>query len=97
MVTEQHPYELLIRWGQDGTLQGAHVQHRFVVFDGGIAISEAIGQAKPLALDGFPLADLLNKAQADALAESERMRAELAAMTGERDAALSELAALKAP
>jgi hypothetical protein len=93
MQTEKHPYELLIRWNQQGEIAGAHVAYRYVIKDdAGAVMTEVPGQAEPLALDGFPLAELLTQAQAGALAATEALRTELAAATAQRDAALAQLA-----
>ena len=89
MQTIKAPYELLIRWGADGALAGAHVQYRYIVTDGAVQVAESVGVAEPLTLAtaaGFPLGDLLTQAQADALAA-------VAVATAERDAALAALAA----
>lgn len=80
MQTMKRPYELLLRWDQQGRLSGAHVQHRYVIEDGGKIVGESVGPAEPLSLETaeeFPLADILTQAQSDALvgkaaAEAER-------------------------
>lgn len=79
MNTTKKPYELLIRWDQEGKLAGAHVQYRFVITDGDAVVAESVGQAEPLSLAGFPLSEVLSTAQADALAECESLRTSLAA------------------
>lgn len=93
MQTTKQPYELLIRWGQDGALAGAHIQHRYVITgDDGAVIGETLGPAEPLTLDtaaGFPLGDLLTQVQADALTGK-------ATAEAERDAALTRVAELEA-
>ncbi|CAO3372906.1 hypothetical protein [Azospirillum argentinense] len=85
MQTTKHPYELLVRWDQNGALAGAHVQYRYVIRDGAAVIGESVGGAEPLTLDtasGFPLGDLLAQTQADALTAK-------AAADAERDAVLA--------
>ncbi|WP_188260882.1 hypothetical protein [Azospirillum tabaci] len=81
MQTTKHPYELLIRWDQAGRLAGAHVQYRYITIDGEHR-AESLGAAEPLTLDtapGFPLADLLTQAQADALTAKAASDADLGA------------------
>lgn len=73
METTKQPYEFLVRWDQDGNLQGAHIQYRYVVRgDDGAVITETLGPAEPVAAGafnkGFPLKDVIGKAAADALA-----------------------------
>jgi hypothetical protein len=92
MQTSKQPYELLIRWGQSGALAGAHVQHRYVTTDDGNVVGEFVGQAEPLTIqnaDGFPLGDILNEAQAEALTA-------YGTVLAERDAALARVADLEA-
>jgi hypothetical protein len=92
MQTNKRPYEMLIRWNADGVLAGAHVQHRFITTDGASVIGEFLGQAEPLTIQnaaGFPLGDILNEAQAEALAA-------YGTVLAERDAALARNAELEA-
>jgi hypothetical protein len=100
MQTERQPYELLVRWNQDGKLAGAHVQWRFVTRDDeGNVLGEFIGPAEPVDIgqgNGFPLEDILAKAQADALAELEAARVEIETYRAERaklDARVTQLSA----
>lgn len=86
MQTTKQPYELLIRWDQEGALSGAHVQHRYIIRDGDKVISESLSDAEPLALDGFPLGDVLGEAQIAALTECERLRSDLEAARAETEA-----------
>jgi hypothetical protein len=88
MHTTKRPYELLIRWDQQGQLAGAHVQYRYVIQDDGQVVGESVGKAEPLSLGEFPLADLLNEAQQAALAQVQ-------ALTAERDALAAQLAAMR--
>lgn len=71
MQTTTKPYEFLARWDADGTLSGAHVQWRTILTnDDGTPAGEVVGDAKPVAVgsaEGFPLADILQQLQADAL------------------------------
>lgn len=86
MQTTKQPYELLVRWAQDGTLAGAHVQWRYVVSDGATVVAESVSAAECVAVgstNGFPLADLLSQVQTDALTGIDAARA---AQTGAEDA-----------
>lgn len=63
------PYELLIRFGNDGTPKGAHVQNRrLVVLDGEI-LKDEILPAAPLQLEGFPTSAIMSNATQAALAQ----------------------------
>jgi len=62
------PYELLIRYGDDGQPCGAHVQYRRVVTVDGEVVQNAPLLAQPLGLDDFPTSALMTSATADALA-----------------------------
>lgn len=92
MQTIKQPYELLIRWSQDGTLAGAHVQHRYITTDGGVIVGEFVGSAEPLTLEtaaGYPLGDVLTQAQSDAVAA-------VAAANADKESALARVAELEA-
>lgn len=94
MQTTKQPYELLVRWDQNGQLAGAQVQHRFVTRAGEAVIGEFVGNAEPLKLGDFPLSELLNQAQADALAKAMQLQglvAELEMSIAERDQAIKVL------
>lgn len=74
------PYELLFRWGDDGSLQGAHAVWLIRILDGsGNLISSQTSEAQPVAVagnDGFPLADLLSQALTDALSRIDDLTAQ---------------------
>lgn len=91
----KQPYEFLARW-RDGRLVGAHIQFITRVTDGDRVLVENISDAIPVGLSGgagFPVADLLQQMQVDALSALSSKTAELAAMTAGRDAAQASLAA----
>jgi len=93
--TTQQPYEFLVRWNLGGTINGAHVQWRYVMTDGdGNVVGESLSSAQPVALsedqDGYPLSDILTTVQQTALADVDVLRSELSAMTAERDAAIRD-------
>ncbi len=75
MQTLNLPYELLIRWDQDGKLCGAHQQRRYVIRDDdGKVAGESITPAEALGLTDFPLQDILSQAQTLALVENAALR-----------------------
>jgi len=73
------PYEFLARWGEDGTLAGAHVQNITEVVKDGVVLAATVGDAMSVAVAGgagFPLKDVLSGVQADALAAAEKANKE---------------------
>lgn len=85
MQTDKQPYELLVRWGVDGKISGAHVQWRYIVRDGDVIVTESVSKAEPVDIDntpGYPLDDIIDKTLQDALAT-------VNALTAERDKAAS--------
>lgn len=74
------PYELLIRWNSDGNLQGAHIQFLGKVLDANdevIAAQPMPPQAIAIAeQEGFPLTDVLDQLQIDALKRIEFLERE---------------------
>jgi hypothetical protein len=104
------PYEILIRFGDDGAPRGAHVQHRRVVtVDGEVVLDEA-RPAQPLGLVDFPTSAILSEATEAALAQInvleaaaqsaqlmlEAAQAEKTAAEAARDAAQAHVAILQA-
>lgn len=87
MQTEKLKYEVLLRYGQDGELQGVHRQHRFVTRDDDGVVGEFLGPAEPVALED--LAGLMVEAGAESVVAVTRL-------TAERDAALARVADLEA-
>lgn len=68
METKKIPYELLIRWGQSGQLQGAQLQHRYIIKDGDKIVGESLSEVEGLSVSGdFPLAEVMTVAQASAI------------------------------
>lgn len=83
---ETIPYEILIRFGEDGAFKGAHQQRRRVVTLGAERLKDEVLPAEPLDPAGFAavMGEAAAKAMAEgaaALAESERLRREIAALT----------------
>lgn len=71
------PYELLVRYGIDGTIQGAHAVYQDVI-DLGNGPQVVIGQPMPLTLAGPEFDALVSEAMKQASATAEALRAELA-------------------
>lgn len=64
------PYELLIRWDDEGNLKGAHLLRMGKVLDDvGNVIAAQPMPPQPIAVgeEGFPLAEVMNQALIDAL------------------------------
>jgi hypothetical protein len=69
LQTKQLPYEFLARWGADGTLQGCHVQWRYIISDGTATVAEGLSEAEAVtSATTYPLSDLLNQVQVGAVA-----------------------------
>lgn len=95
------PYEFLVRWGEDSTIRGAHVQNIVELVRDGEIIHAKTGEALHVSLAGeagVPLADVLQQLHADALLTSETLRTERDQMAVKlreaehaRDGALSRL------
>lgn len=84
LIDQKRRYEVLIRYGLDGSLQGAHVQYlRYVELDGEVLKQEPL-DAEPLAIDGFDLSDTMTGVAQDALARANELQAENEAL--QRDA-----------
>jgi hypothetical protein len=112
-ITEQRkPYEFLARWDElTGQFKGAHIQFYDSLLRDGVRISGQASKAYGVG-DGmaFPLADILNQMQVDALAELDVRAATIAArdatiterdesiktLTAERDAAQARVSELEA-
>lgn len=93
MKTEKLPYELLVRWGEDGAIRGAHVIFAYRVTDGDEVVSYQPGTAVPAGERGagFPLSTAVTKALAAGLAAAAPKLAEYDALLAERDALLAAI------
>lgn len=64
------PYEILIRFGPDGKVQGAHVQKRRIIKDGDTVLVDTPLDAEPLDISkDFPSSEILGDTLADALSQ----------------------------
>lgn len=90
------PYEILIRFNEDGTPQGAHVQYRRrVVLDGEVLKDEPLA-AQPLTLDAnFPVSGLMTEALESALSEINNLNARLISLELDLEASRNQIAAME--
>lgn len=98
IIEQRKPYEFLARWDPlTGQFKGAYIQFFDAVLRDGVQIagqpSKAFGVGDGMA---FPLADILNQVQIDALSELDARAAAIAPLTAARDAALARVAELEA-
>ncbi|RKD61566.1 hypothetical protein [Rhizobium sp. WW_1] len=90
------PYELLVRFGPDGTPAGAHVQYlRRITLDG-VIIKDDVQPAQPVDLAGFPTSDIMSDACRDALAKVTAQVAEIATLNGKLDLSGADLTKARA-
>jgi len=73
------PYEILIRFGPDGKVQGAHVQNRRIVRDGDTVLADMPLDAEPLDISkDFPASEVLGDTLTAALSQLNAVQAKLA-------------------
>lgn len=88
------PYEFLVRFNEQGQIQGAHVGFLEKVLKDGELISTKIGDVIPVSIgleQGFPLSEILNTIQIEALKNIEILNAEKALLLSEKSALLQML------
>jgi hypothetical protein len=64
------PYEFLVRWNNEGVIQGAHIGFLETVLKDNEIINQKVSNVQSVALaleDGFPLATILDQVLIDAL------------------------------
>ena len=86
------PYELLVRWGADGKLSGAHVGFITRTLKDGAEIAHTIEPVMPVAVGaatGFPLLEILQQVQVDAIVACDAAVAAKGVAVAERDAAVT--------
>lgn len=74
------PYEILVRFGIDGQVQGAHVQRRRLVLDDGKILLDQPQPAEALGISDFPTSGVMTAAAAAALATVNRQAAQIASL-----------------
>ncbi|WP_454919212.1 hypothetical protein [Xanthobacter sediminis] len=94
------PYEILIRYSDEGDLQGAHFQRRRIVDVDGERVMDQLQPAQPLAVaaggSGETLAVVLGDTLTVALARIDTLAVALAAAEARADAAEAEVVRLTA-
>ena len=86
MLTDvQVPYEILIRFGEDGSFRGAHAQMRRIVTLDGEVLKDEVLPATSLARAGFDTSEIMTGATQSAFDRATVLAAEVAALTAERD------------
>lgn len=77
------PYEILIRYGLDGAVQGVHAQYlRKVVVDGEV-LKEEITPAEDVTLEGFATSQIMDDTTKSALARVVSLEADNLALTAQ--------------
>jgi len=82
------PYEFLIRWDNDGNIQGAHIAFLDTVLKDGEIINQTQSSVESVAIGeqvGFPLADVLSQLQIDALKQVDVLNSDIVALKAEKD------------
>ena len=93
MLTDvQVPYEILIRFGEDGSFRGAHAQMRRIVTLDGEVLKDEVLPASPLATAGFDTSALMTSAAQSAMDRATALAAEVAALATERDGLVATIA-----
>lgn len=82
MDTKKLPYEILVRFDEDGAVKGAHVIWAYKVTDGDRAVSYQPGPAERAgnSFTGFPLSDAVSEALAGGLEKAAAMLHENASL-----------------
>ena len=73
------PYEFLIRWDNNGVIQGAHIAFLETVLKNGEVITQTQSSVESVEIAGqlgFPLSDVLSQIQIDALKQIEVLKSE---------------------
>ena len=82
------PYEFLIRWDNNGIIQGAHIAFLDTVLKDGEIITQTQSSVESVAIAeqvGFPLADVLSQLQIDVLKQVDVLNAEIVALKAKKD------------
>ena len=87
------PNEFLVRWSDAGVIQGAHIVFREAITEDGAELSSKMLPAQPVSLAGeagFPLADVLDILQSDALGTIDAKDAEIAKLKADHEKAIAD-------
>jgi hypothetical protein len=80
------PNEFLVRWNNQGLIQGAHVGWLDTVLKDGVILSQSETNVESVAVglsDGFPLTDILTQLQVDCILERETLLLEIQTLKAE--------------
>jgi hypothetical protein len=83
---ERTPNEFLVRWNNEGVIQGAHVGWLDTVLKDGVVLSQTETNVESVAvglIEGFPLTDILTKLQVDCILERETLLLEIQTLKAE--------------
>lgn len=86
------PYELLVRYGETGEIQGTHHIQRHVIKVDGVKIKDDIGHAQPVALEN--LTGLLDAAASQALVDNQSLREQLSSAENQIESLEAQVAEL---
>lgn len=90
------PHEVLIRYGREGSLQGAHIITATQVVEDGAIISDVIGDAQPLALASDAFSAVINEGLRQACQRGDELEARAKELEGKLAEATAQLGALGA-
>ena len=96
----RQPYEFLIRWDNNGIIQGAHIAFLDTVLKDGEIVTQTQSSVESVAIAeqvGFPLADVLSQLQIDVLKQVDVLKAEKAELAKINEALVAENEILKTP
>jgi hypothetical protein len=83
---ERTPNEFLVRWNNEGLIQGAHVGWLDTVLKDGLILSQSETNVESVAVglsEGFPLTDILTQLQVDCVLERENLLLEIETLKAE--------------
>jgi hypothetical protein len=83
---ERTPNEFLVRWNNEGVIQGAHVGWLDTVLKDGVILSQSETNVESVAIglsEGFPLTDILTQLQVDCVLERETLLLEIQTLKAE--------------
>lgn len=89
------PYEILIRFGDDGQPKGAHALFRRVVTLDGEVLKDEIQDAVPVDTDGLPTSVIMSDVAKGALAKVTAQATEIAALSERLSAANATIQQLR--
>lgn len=77
IVDKTVPYEILIRFGDDGLIKGGHYQDRRIIEIDGERVKDQPSEAKPLGSSPEEVRELLPGAMLSAMLEIDRLNKEI--------------------